>query len=105
MAFEAPFALVDARVTLLEAAPTDLRHDDGQAAFAFADNRLVGDTLHCFAKNVKIAGKVKTEGFEFLGPPAKEALNNQAQAQAQAPLNLRHAHRHSVPAPALPPPP
>ena len=65
MAFEAPFALVDARVTLLEAAPADLRHDggevDGEAAFVFADNRLMGDALHGFVENVKTAGEAKSE--------------------------------------------
>ena len=71
----APLALVGARVALLEEAPADLQHDDGEAVFVSAGLRLTSDGLSAYIKNVKIAGLISSDDFEFLEPSTKEALN------------------------------
>ena len=71
---------------MLEAASADLRHDDGGAAFVFAGLRLTGDKLFAYTKNVKIAGRISSEDFEFLEPSAKEELNKIESARWHATL-------------------
>ena len=83
-AYVAPLALVEARVASLGAAPADLLHDDGEAAFVFTGLRLAEDEHFTFIDNVKIAGKVKSEDFEFLEPSAKDELNKIESARCRA---------------------
>ena len=58
MAYAAPLALVVARVASLEAAPADLKRDDGESAFVPAGLGPTGDQVNAF---IKIAGKVKPD--------------------------------------------
>ena len=67
-AFEGTLARLDVRVTSLEgAASADLPPDvDAEAARIFADSPLDVDAVAGFAKNIQIAGQVKSDEFQFL---------------------------------------
>ena len=74
-AYEAPLALVDARVAALEAASVGHLRDDDEATFVSAGLRLTGEQVNAFILNLKVAGKVQPGDYDSLEPSAKIELN------------------------------